>query len=76
LITLGSPLGLRAIRHLMPNSEYGAAEGVLDLLEVLELASHPPDPPVGADRGVERRVRVGTSTGVADFVLGSFPALK
>ena len=28
LITLGSPLGLRAIRHLMPDPEFGAAEGV------------------------------------------------
>jgi pimeloyl-ACP methyl ester carboxylesterase len=28
LITLGSPLGLRAIRHLMPDPEYGCAEGV------------------------------------------------
>lgn len=28
LITLGSPLGLRAIRHLMPDPEFGAAGGV------------------------------------------------
>jgi hypothetical protein len=28
LITLGSPLGLRAIRHLMPDPGFGAAEGV------------------------------------------------
>lgn len=28
LITLGSPLGLRTIRHLMPDPEFGAAEGV------------------------------------------------
>lgn len=28
LITLGSPLGLRAIRHLMPDPKFGAAEGV------------------------------------------------
>ena len=28
LITLGSPLGLRAIRHLMPDPEFGAADGV------------------------------------------------
>lgn len=28
LITLGSPLGLRAIRHLMPDLEFGAAEGI------------------------------------------------